>query len=116
MLNGTAARPIVGALISLCLIQACLSRASQIEGYVAPPSAANQNTVIPLEISARIEGLASLAPVQGKDSAKAKGNNAISEIRFRDSGEIGPNQTLRIKARKIIEFFPGEFSIGFPIF
>jgi hypothetical protein len=91
----TTIRPLVRALIGLCLIQGCLSRSNQLEGSQAV-SAATQNTVIPLEISARIEGLASLATVQGKDSAKANGNNSNNEIRFRDSGEIGPNQTLRI--------------------
>jgi hypothetical protein len=88
-------RPLVSALIGLSLIQGCLSRASQIEDSKAA-SAANQNTVIPLEISARIEGLASLGQGQGTATAKVNGNNASSEIRFRDSGEIGPNQTLRI--------------------
>ncbi len=91
----TAIRPLVGALICLSLIQGCLSATSESDESKAT-SAATQNTVIPLEISARIEGLASLNQGQGSETAKAGGNTTTGEIRFRDSGEIGPNQTLRI--------------------
>lgn len=49
-----------------------------------------------MEVSARIEGIGSSHLVSGESGPKTNGESGSSEIRFRESGEVGPNRTLRI--------------------